>query len=515
MRDVVMSRWTRTLVGAFAAGLLLGSSGTAAPSPFEELATKLPAEANLVMAADIQALFRSELGAQQRWASKVENDFRSGLMNTPPTALRVVVGQSFDYATLQSRWRVKINQLSRDVTPERVAQKFGGTVDTVAGLPVVVCPRDHLFVSYAPTLVGEISGIQRQDLARLLRTTGHAKSVAISPYLRDLLAAVGNSAQVVVGYDLEDVLHSAGLQERLKDCKALAGAKVDMGQLVKTLEGLRGAQLRMKVTSEIQGELRLDFSSSAEPLRGIGKPMVLEVLDHIGADLSDLDAWQPSIEGNTFILSGKLSLTGARLLLSPVDSRASRQAYMESQPTDAPKLDAKAAATIEYYRSLGSLLSDIEPGPKSKANSTEKRTFYYKQYADKIDSLPILNVEPGMLQFGQTLAVTLRGLSRLSTQTKQAYENALAQYRTDFAMNTVGGYYGGYGAYGGYGYGGGWSYSAYAPTAVNVDNYTQVRDLIVTTGQTSQAMKDQTWSNIKQAMQTVRQQLVQKYKTEV
>jgi hypothetical protein len=512
-----MNRSTKAFAGALLACLFTFGGRAAAASPYEELAAKLPPDTNCVMAADIQALFRSQFGAEHKWQAKVENDFRSGIMNTPPTALRVVVGEGFDYATLQPRWRVKINQLSRDVTPERVAQKFGGTVDKVTGLSVVVCPHEQLFVNYSPTLVGEVNGIQRQELARLLRSTGRSKNPSISPYLKSLLGTVGNSAQIVMAFDLEEVFHTSGLQERLKDAKALKGARVDLAQLTATLEGLRGAQVRLKVGSEIEGELRLDLSSSAEPLRAIGKALVLEVLDHIGADLDDLDKWDSSVEGNAFVLKGKLALASARLLLSPVDNRASRQAYIESQGQTTPKLDAKALATIEYFRSLNSLLEDIAPGQKTKANSTEKRTFYYKQYASKIDSLPILNVEPGMVQFGQAVALTLRNLSRLSTMTKSAYENALATYRTDFAMNTVGGYYGGsYGGYGGYGsYGGGWSYSAYTPSAVNVDNFMDVRNMMASTAQNSQALREQTWINIKQSLQTVRQQIVTKYKTEV
>lgn len=509
-----MNRWTRTMAGALVACLTAAGAWAAAASPFEQLAAKLPPDANVIAAGDIQALFRSKLGVERRWAEKVANDFRAGMITTCPTALRVVIGESFDYATLQPRWRVKLNQLSKDVTPERVAQKFGGDLDTVAGLPVVVCPRDHLFVNYSPTLVGEVSGIQRQELSRILRATSRGNAVTISPYLKGLLGTVGDSAQVILAFDLEDVFHTSGLQSKLKDCKAIKDTSVDVQQLSKTLEGLQGAQIRMKVTTEIRGELRLDCSGSAEVLRGVGKGLVQEVLSHIGAEISDLDSWNASVDGNSFVLSGSLSPASARLILSPVENRASHQAYLDAQSQPSAKLDAKGIATVEYYRSVQSLLADIEPGANTKANSTQKRTFYYKQYADKIDSLPILNVDPKMVQFAQNISTTLRNLAQLSQSTTYAYQNAQAQYRTGFATNTYGGYYGGYSGYGGY-YNGGWSYSQYAPTAINVDNFMEVRNMMASTAQTSQAMREQTWANIRSAMQTVRQQLVEKYQTEV
>jgi hypothetical protein len=511
-----MNRWTRTLTGALVACLFSANYRADAASPFEELAAKLPPDTNVVMAADVQGLFRSKLGAEKKWQDKVANDFRAGLMHTPPSALRFIIGESFDYASLQPRWRIKINQVSKDVPPERVAQKFGGSLDTVGGLPVVVCPRDHLFVNYSPTVIGEVTGIQRQELSRILRTTARSTTVTFSPYLKNVLGTVGDSAQVVMAFDLQDVFHGSGLLTKCQACKTIRDAAVDPQVVANTLAGLLGAQLRIKVTTDIQGELRLDFSGSAEPLRGIGKALVQEVLEHIGAEVSDIDVWNSAVEGSSFVLRGPLTQPSARLLLSPVENRASRAAYLDADAEGPPpaKLDATGFATIEYYRSLKSLLGDIEPGTNTKADSTKKRTFYYKQYADKIDSLPILNVDPKMLQFGQNVSTTLRNLAQLSQSTSYAYQNAQAQYRTGFATNTYGGYYGGYGGYGGY-YGGGWSYSAYAPTAVNVDNFMEVRNMMAATAQTSQAMREQTWANITRAMQTVREQLVGKYHTEV
>jgi hypothetical protein len=508
-----MKNWTAGLTIAFVAGL---TTAATAASPFDDLLVKIPGEANVAMAADVQALFRSELGAEKKWQKKVENDFRSGLINTPPTALRFLVGESFDYATLTPRWRIKVNQLSRDCTPERVAQRFGGTIDTVAGLPVNVCPRDQLFVHYSPTLVAEIVGVQRQELARWLRTTtASASSGGLSPYLKRAVESVGGGAQAVMAFDLQDVFHGSGLEEKLRDCKSLEAHKADLAKIVKTLEGLQGAQVRIKVTSEIQGELCLDFANSPECIRPVGKAMILEALDHIGADLEDMKAWDYAIEGNRFVLRGKLTQVSARLLLSPVDNRASRLAKLDSQaPQQIAHLDAKGISTVDYYRSVIGLLDDIEPGSQ-KANSTEKRTFYYKQYAEKIDSLPILNVDPQVLQFGQAISITLRNLSRFSSMTKTQYENNLAQYRQGFAMDTYGGYYGGYYG-GGYGNsGGGWAYSTYSPSAVNVDNFMEVRNMMASTAQTSQALREQTWFNIKQAKQVIRKYLVDKYQVEI
>ena len=54
----------------------------------------------------------------EKWSDKVARDFQSGLTDTPPFAVRSLTGESFDYASLQPRWRVKICQLSIEVTAD-------------------------------------------------------------------------------------------------------------------------------------------------------------------------------------------------------------------------------------------------------------------------------------------------------------------------------------------------------------------------------------------------------------
>jgi hypothetical protein len=510
-----MKIWTFAGVVVLVACLPSSWSTKACAGPFDELIAHLPSECNVVMGADVQSLVRSPLGVERKWADKIKQDFQSGMCLTPPTAMRFVIGTSYDYASLQPRWRVKVNKLSVEVTPEKIAQRMGGQVDNVAGVPVVVCPKEHLIVQYSPTMAGEVIGVQRQELARWLRSGLHTREASpLSPYLRQAIEGIAGGTQVVMAFDLEDVFHSEGLQEKLRGCKTVADTKADVNKLVKTLAGLKGARVQMGVTDDIRGEIYLDFAEPPLALQGVGQKLILEVLQHIGAEIEDLKNWNPAVEGNSFVMRGKLAPASARLLLSPVDNRAGQQAYIDNPSQRVGTLDNTGMATVQYYRSVIALLQDIEPGATSKANSTDRRTFYYKQYAEKIDSLPILDVDPQVLKYGQAVSITLRNLSGLSRVTKAQYENNMAQYQQGFAMNSYGGYYGGYGAYGG-AYGGGWSYSTYTPSAVNVDNSMDVRNMMASTAQNSQALREQTWQNIKMANQQIRKYLVDKYKVEV
>jgi hypothetical protein len=498
--------------GTIALALLVSITGVtaSAASPFDDLLTRVPPDANVIMVADIPAIQNSPFGAARKLAEKRLRDYRSGLTDIPPTARRAVIAEVFDYATLRPVWRMGIIEVSTPLTPDQVAKRQTGTLDTVGGLPVVVCPKGELFVFFSPTIIGEVTGIQRQELARWLRAGNSRKQPAISDYLRQAAESVGTDAQLVEAFDLDEVFHSAGLQEKLKDSKAVSESGVDASKVVDTLAGLRGAQLRMKMTDAIVGEIRLDFPRPPEVLRSVGKPLLLEIIGRMGAEIEDVNNWTPRIEGNQFVLRGAITLVNARLMLSPVDFRSTRQAYMEqvdSGTTSELHADPKVRASVDYYRTLTALLEDIEPG--KKANNTERRTYYYKLYADKIDALPILNVDPDVLQVGAAISVTLRNMSYMSSMSVQQYSNIMAQYQQGFADAAVG-----YGGYGPYGYGG-YVYSVPTPSAVNIDNFQQIRGMLATNATNMKAYREQTWVNIKVVLQNLRRKLVEKYQVDI
>jgi hypothetical protein len=78
-------------------------------------------------------------------------------------------------------------------------------------------------------------------------------------------------------------------------------------QLAKTLMGIRGVKLTLEVDKVLDGEIRLDFTGSAESLRGVCKDLVLHAMQSMAASLDDLDSWKGSVEGNAFLLRGQLA----------------------------------------------------------------------------------------------------------------------------------------------------------------------------------------------------------------
>jgi hypothetical protein len=200
------------------------------------------------------------------------------------------------------------------------------------------------------------------------------------------------------------------------------------------------------------------------------------------------------------------------MLLMPASARMNRAAYADiAQGSEPPPPDPKVIPSQQYYRSVTSLLDELNTEKKPKTVS--QRSYWYKQYATKIDSLPLLNVDPELLEFGSSISSTLRGMANLGQVAKDQNAMIQANQIDHLAINVPTTY--GASAYGytPWGYrGAGWSYTV--PQSVEVSNYRAVGNLCSRNAAVEKAYREDTWKNIAEATQTVRKKMVQKYKVE-
>jgi hypothetical protein len=494
-------------LGVAVAAALVAAGSAAAASPFDELLRHVPDTANSVMYVNVRAMYNSQLGRDRHWQQNIERNYMGGLNSLPPTAERAVVGQRIDPSTLQAAWRVELVQLTAPVSIADVARRVGGQEDKVAGHSVVLTPRGSFFVEFGPRLAGEGYPADRQKLGRWIRFCEHSTRPTVSPYLQQAAEEAGEGAQAVLAMDLQDVFDLPGITRKLKTAKSLENRRgVNLSDIAETLVGIRGLQIRVRVDREITGEIRLDFSGSAEPLHVVAKDFIIDVMESMGASVEDLNDpnWRARVEGNSVILAGTLTERGARLLLSPAANRMTLSTYAQLTKTEAVPLDPKAATSAQYFRSLCSLLDELNTSKDTRTIS--KRGYWYQQYANKIDSLPLLNVDDELLKFGAQLSQALRAMANLGSQAKTQSDAIQNQIVT--TAYAVPGTYGGYGGYGGYG----WNYTG--PSVGVYSNYNQAAALCQQTAATEKNLRQQTWANINQARQEMRKKMVQKYKIE-
>jgi hypothetical protein len=343
----------------------------------------------------------------------------------------------------------------------------------------------------------------RQATARWVRAAGAAKRVGLPEYLRESVENMPRDAEAVMALDLADMLDAEGLRQRLKKAKSLAGKGLDVDQLTRLFTGLHGVTVTLRVEDAINGEIRLDFAEPPTLLATAAKPLFLEAMDAIGAGIDDLDNWQSRLAGKSVVLYGKLSERGMRQILSPL-VRPAPMNIMESESAGGKlATDPKAAASQRYFHSVQTLLNDLK---QQKTKTFQQLAYWHNQFAEKIDALPMLNVDEDLLKYGSAVSTTLRGLANLANNTYVAQKAAVnnsgeALIQVNNAFNY-------------YGYGPGWGFNVSLPGAATVNNYGMTNNMIARSGQTEAALRLQTWKNIDTATQDIRRQMVQKYQVE-
>jgi hypothetical protein len=479
-----------------------------ARAQFQPLLNRIPEQANAILVMDVESLKSSRLGVKGKWREKHKENFLSGVGNIPPNVRQLVIGAKFNHRTMQDEWKIGVAQMSNDIVLAEIARREKGSLDKVGGESVVLSPRNAYFVRFAPKVGGMMRPADRKELARWLLFAKTSKDSALSPYLKSNISVVGKENQIVMAFDVEDLLEEGGVAMRLKNVQALAGEKVDYNQLAKIIAGLRGAVVSIQATDTLQGQLRLDFSSDVEPLARYAKPLFLEALDRMGAHIEDMQNWSVSTLGRQVVLSGNLTETGARQMLMPLLTPGTRMNNDAEASDQSSSIDPKASASLRYFKSLKTLLDDVQD---EKVKTYKHMAALLNKYAQSIDELPILDVDELLLTYGSQVSQTLRGMTSLALSTKDV-NNFLEANKTEGFYNYGGTAYG-YGGYGWGGYGGtGWGY---CPGGVGfASNYTELGNQQGVNEISERTVRGQVWNKINASTTQVRRAMTEKYKIE-
>jgi hypothetical protein len=465
-----------------------------ASGQFAELLKRVPSDANAILLIDAQGLLNSPLGQQQNWTAKQGQDYLAGIGSIPANVKQMVLAAQVNTTTLHDNWKISVAKLNQEMNLGQLTANHPGSLDNVAGQAVVLGPNSRTYyVPFAPTVTGTLTPANRQQLARWISFAGQNQNIAVSPYLQEAAAMIGGAGQAIMAFDLAYVLDPSGVNMRLRNCRALAGQQVDFDALTKLVTGIKGVKVIIGVDSTIHGQLRADFSGPVDPLLPFAKPLILEAMDRMGMHVDDVQNWAVRADGTSLILEGQLTVTGARQLLIPLLTPGSIQsAVMGSAPGQQQPQDPRAAASVRYFRSITTLLDELQ---KSKVRTFRHMAYILNKYAESMDELPILNVDPSLLKFESWVTGILRsmGTGALSTQMQD-------QFLED---NMTEGVY----SYGGIGTG-------YWPGYGISSNYTALGNMEGVGVANERTNRAEAWTAINNAINQVRRQMTEKYQVE-
>jgi hypothetical protein len=261
------------------------------------------------------------------------------------------------------------------------------------------------------------------------------------------------------------------------------------------------------------GEIRLDFDGPAAALKDVAKPLLIEVLDHMGLGDDDFDAWIVTVAGNTATYRGGLKRETAGRFLAPF-LRPSLSA-VGGDSADDTEPGSKAAKSVRYFKGVKEKLLETK---KTNYKSFPSLAVGYNQAARHIDDLPILGVDDDLQSWGASLSSTLRTMS-ITAQAANGQMSMLDAQRSMSQIRDPNYYYGsGAGMRAGYWGAAGYAYNYAVPTGTTttytVSNNATINQLVTMTNQQEHQYRLNTWKTIDQVTQDVRRAMVKKYEVE-
>ncbi|SFJ57517.1 hypothetical protein [Planctomicrobium piriforme] len=422
--------------------LLCVAPVSSALAQFDELAAKARPGANAVMAMDVAALKSTPLAERHGWVKKLESAFIDRTIFLPPGADKVLVASQLQLADdFQPDWQSVVMKMSQPVSMVAIARAEGVHVDDIGGTQTVLTKTGAYLFPLGSQLLGVLSPGNRQAAASWIRDAADQRGNPLPAYLGGAINRVNGKTQIVLAIDLKNVTSARAIAERLRNSKVIADAVLNPDAVAAMLQTIQGVSIDMSIDTQALVKSRIEFGNAITLSDSVAKGLVLETLADLGLDMPELAGHKFQVAGQSIFAEGSLSANGMRRLLSILEVPTTN----DSEPSEASGSTSKdmAASSQKYYKSVVTLLDDLH-GDREKLDTRGGTDgVWMDRYAKKIDRLPILNVDPDLLDWGSKTAETLR---IMSSSRKNAGLSAGSQKS---ALRTGLYYDNSYGSYGG------------------------------------------------------------------
>ncbi len=390
--------------------LVMSVSSANADETFSSLVSKVPATANAIIAIDADRLRNSPLGKSQNWSSKNEAAYVNTPFILPPEANRIVIASQMNpNHQFEQAWELAVMSLVEPISSRAIARAEGGYVDQLGGLSAIWSPSDAYFVQFTSGMLGVMAPANRQLVSRWAATlnTGLEKT----GYLSESLEQLESGAQIVIALDLSDAAVPHQLKEGLEQAEWLKGKADELAKWQSVISSIQGVRLAITVDSKINGQLTVDFGKDPSDLGSNAKKAIVQVLQKHGVAFGELEKWSFSQSQNSLHLSGELSNSDLRKVMSLLELPSSNFSHLaDKEPAAENEEDKVVEASQKYFKSVSTLLDDLQG--EFKTNRDVRRSFaatYMERYGKRIDDLSILNVDVDLVNYGLSVSETLRG----------------------------------------------------------------------------------------------------------
>ena len=397
----------------------------------------VPGAANAIVVIDVDALLATPLSERHHWANQAALEYAERPVLVPGESSAVAIAASLDVEDdMRVQWQVAVAQMKKPLEASKIAVWEGGYADRIAGVNVAWTPSRCYVAEMPEQRLAIISLAHRQAVARWLERQQSGAAQQLSEYLRAAAMQTNSRTQIVLAIDLEHAIAPHQLQAMLDESPTLFKNSGSLDDVRERLAGLLGVTLKVSVSNHADGELRFDFSSA--PQGGpLVKPLILETLDRHNLHLDELEQWSVSVEGNSLVLKGRFTPEGLRRVGSLLQLPTTKFSDLDDdQPAD-PGTPDYTLRSQQYFRAVCALIDDLN---KTLKQNRDNHAVWMERYGQKVDALPILNVDEELLAWGASVGETFRvmGLAQRSSGIRQGVRKS-AVYGN---YNYDNGYYG-------------------------------------------------------------------------
>lgn len=396
------------ILSAVVCAAVIGLLTSSASAQFAKLVKRVPSSANTIILLNADKVFSSEVALREGWRTDFQKAIEAGMVHLPADTQQYILAAQTDFEYMQPVWQVGLLTTKTQHDLAEVVKKRNGTCDTVAGKSAVLLPDDSYVVQFDPRTIGALTPAGRQAVSRWISETEKIEP-SFSPYIQEAISyCEKGGTEVIMAMDLADVVDPATVAEKLKASEVVTKAGLDAAAAADVLCSLRGVMLGVTFGEKPFGSIKVDFGKDLGPLKDVGPALLLDVLAQRGAMIDDFSSWKSKTDGKQIVLSGNLSATGMRKVFSLIDAPTAAEAIAETSGEPAQSAsdqEPAVVATQKYFASVNQYFEDLRD---KEPQRIAQYGVWFDKYARKIDQLPMVNVDPAMLDYGAYVSQQFR-----------------------------------------------------------------------------------------------------------
>jgi hypothetical protein len=373
------------------------------------MSQRLPAETSALVAINVSKVLASPYAKEQQWAETMADSWAKRPQMVPPGVSRLLMGADVAPSTMESIWEVCLMEMRQVPDAQTLAAKEGGFIDRVWDKDAAVSPVNAYFIPLSDEqMLATATPGERRTIARWLRQPLKPEGAVTSDYINSILPRLGEHTHIVMAIDLEGAFGVPNIRRFLEQSENPDLMKHNLDALAATIGSLRGIALEIKVNDKVNGKASIDFEKDAASLDSVAKGLMIEALIYAGMNLEELDQWTFSTKDKQVTAEGELSTESLRRLLGVVQSPvpavvAAAPADTTSSASQEPAVADPATASQRYYKAVAASLDSFREGASMSATAS-----WLKHAAKRIDQLPILNVDPELIEWGALVSSKLK-----------------------------------------------------------------------------------------------------------